>query len=74
MNSTTRHAATYGPTTDNAREYAARIMAMADIPEDYKTSVSSLLFLAYMRGWSEAVKGEIEYHRNLRAGLEGDAA
>ncbi len=59
-------------TTESAREYAARIMAMAHIPEESKEEVSSLLFLAYMHGWSEAAKSEMEWHRSLRT--TGDAA
>ncbi len=55
-------------TTETASAYADRIMAMAVLPDDCKTDVSSLLFLAYMRGWSDAVKGEMEYYRRLSAG------
>ncbi len=61
-------------TTETARAYADRIMAMAVLPEDCKTDVSSLLFLAYMRGWSDAAKDEMEWNRYIRTGNRGDAA
>ena len=53
-------------TTDDARAYADRILSLAKLPEAVREDVSTLLFLAYMQGWSNAVKDETRFNRRLR--------
>ena len=53
-------------TTDDARAYADRILSLAKLPDAVREDVSTLLFLAYMQGWSSAVKDEIKFNRRAR--------
>lgn len=53
-------------TTDQARAYADRILAMARFTGHDREEVSTLLFLAYMRGWTDATQDEIDFIRKTR--------
>jgi hypothetical protein len=57
-------------TIDNAREYATRILLLAPELKEQE-EVQSLLFLAYLQGWRDAVKDELAYCQKLQGNGNG---